>query len=141
MSRLLVALGLGALCWAAPLPVVAQLSAEGQCPGADKPLVAYASEILTVSSTSVKLTQSVYAPTTVGFRGSVPLVAAVTVVVGDLLGPITAIDDGSAASSTSGMVYLMGTRFWVCGRSISAVQMAAAGSASGIVQIVYYRSP
>ena len=141
MSRLFVALGLGVALWLMPGLAAAQLSAEGQCPGADKQLVAYASETLTISGTPVSLTVSVYNPMTGGFRGSVPLVAAVTVVSGPLLGPITALDTGSAATLTSGMVYQLGQRFWICGRSISAVQMVAQGLASGIAQIVYYRSP
>ena len=141
MSRFLVALGLGAVLWLMPGLAAAQLSAEGQCPGADKSLVAYASETLTVSATPVSLTLSIYNPMTGGSRGSVPLVAAVTVVAGRLLGPIAALDDGTAPSTTSGAVYLMGTRFWVCGRSISSVQMVAHGAASGLIRVLYYRSP
>ena len=140
MFRDLVACGLGALLWLAPGPAGAQLSAEGQCPAAESTLVAYASEELTISGSPVSLSRSVYAPTTGGFAGSAPLVAAVTVVAGSLLGPITALDTGAAATKTSGMVYLMGTRFWICGRSIGSVRFVAHGSAGGQVYVVYYRA-
>lgn len=141
MRRFFVALGLGAALWLTPGPAAAQLSAEGHCPGAGSTLVAYASETLTISAAPVRLTQSVYNPATGGFAGSVPLVAAVTVVSGDLLGPIVALDTGTTVSTTSGMVYLMGQRFWICGRSIGSTQMVAQGAASGSVQLIYYRSP
>lgn len=141
MSRLLSALALGVVLWLTPGAAGAQVSAEGRCPAADHPLVAYASEMLTVSGTAVSLTQSVYNPTTGGFRGSVPLVAAVTMLATPLLGAVTVLDTGAAASSTTGIVYQPGQRFWICGRSISAVQMIAQGLASGIAQVTYYRAP
>ena len=141
MRRLVGALGVGAVLWLAPGLAAAQVSAEGQCPAADKSLVAYASETLTVTGTPISLTKSVYNPTTGGFANSVPLVAAITVVAGRLLGPIAVLDTGSAATATSGMVALMGTRFWICGRSIASAQMVAHGQAAAIAQITYYKAP
>lgn len=139
--RITLTVALSALLWLAPTPAGAQLSAEGHCPGANNPLVAYAQETITVSGSPIGPTQAIYNPISGGFAGSVPIVAAVTVAAGALVGPISALDTSTNPGATAGMVYQPGQRFWICGRSISAVKFVAQGLASGLVQIIYLRAP
>lgn len=86
-------------------------------------LVPFTKESLTVSTSAVPLTASVYAPS-----GSARAVSAYMTVGADA---IRVWFDGSAPSSTVGHYYASGTQITVCGVTISRIQFIRDTGAAG----------
>lgn len=110
-----------------PFPAVGQSTTECNTSG----VVAFSNETLTVSTTALPLTASVYNPTG-GPRATVALVA------------VNAEDvrvwfDGSAPTGSVGIIVAAGAApFTVCGPQIAKLQMIRDGASDAEVAIQYF---
>ena len=122
--RLIVALALAAgLLW----PSAA--TAGPACSGVDRELIAYAKEQITVSNTAIGFTQA-----TVNTGNHVPAAALVSV-TGN---PIMALDTGTPTSSV-GVKWDAGDKFYVCGSSIQTFLSIRQSGSDGTIDVIFYR--
>lgn len=102
------------------------------CPGANRELVAYASETLTITtSVALGFTKTVYAPS-----GTTPAYANFSVATN----PLNVQMDGTAPTSSVGVVLPAAAVYGVCGASNISRFLGIATGGSATVNVIYFKA-
>lgn len=133
MRKRLLVLGALALCFASYQPK-AKADAAGCLQGINTVPVAYAFETITVSTSALPFTRSVYAPT-----GSSPANPAFVAYFSTETDTARIRLDGVAPTSSVGMLLAAGSYVTVCQSGIPNFKIIRSGSSDVPINVTYFR--
>lgn len=108
----------------------APASAGPACSGVDRELIAYAKEQLTIDNTVKTLTQA-----TINTGNHVPAAALVSVTTNSIM----VLDTGDDPSTTVGVKWDAGDKFYLCGASIQKFKATRQSGSNGTIDVIFYR--